>query len=125
MAILKTKEDWWTEFTRIKDHIREWGPSDQSVAQIASHPLAERTFGKKLTEFYKTQGGKTFWQVVDELHKNQDRMLYYILNSIWADAPDQPYIHEWRSWGAFCDLCSEGPDCLWTKEEQDAESQED
>ncbi len=120
MAILKTKEDWWTEFTRIKDHIREWGPSDQSVAQIASHPLAERTFGKKLTEFYKTQGGKTFWQVVDELHKNQDRMLYYILNSIWADAPDQPYIHEWRSWGAFCDLCSEGPDCLWTKEEQDA-----
>lgn len=125
MATLKTKEDWWTEFTRIKDHIREWGPGDVSVAQIAAHPLAKRTFGQKLVDFYLTMGDKTFWQVVDELHTNQDRMLYYVLNSIWMDAPDQPYIHHWKSWGSFCDLCSEGPDCLWTKEKQDAESQED
>lgn len=109
----KTAEEWWAEVAAIKNDIKEWGPTDRPVAPYATHPLAPGRMGKKLVEYYKAQGDKTFWTVFDELEAAKDPLLYHVLNSIWLDAPDKPYIHSWKSWGRFCDLCSEGPHLLF------------
>jgi hypothetical protein len=108
MTTLKTPEDWWAEFDAIKDHIREWGPQDQDLQSIIDHPQALRIFGKGTIDLYKENSDLSFWSLMDKLQKERDRRLYHILNSIWAAAPDKPYIHQWKSWHRFCDLCSEG-----------------
>ena len=33
--------------------------------------------------------------------------LIRLFNLAWDTAPDSPHIHQWPSWGVFCDLCSE------------------
>jgi len=110
---LKTKEDWWNEFARIKDDIKEWGPSDRPIKSYNLHLISNT----KLREFYEANKELTFWTIVDNLEKEQNPILWLVLETIWIDAPDQEYIHEWPSWGHFCDLCSEGGWILYGDEE--------
>lgn len=108
MTVLKTADDWWAEVAIVKEGIKEWGPPDDPVGRIADHPLAPGRFGKKLVAYYQEHRDQTFWQIFEELEKARNSLVWDILQSIWVDTPDKSYIHEWKYWGRFCDLCSEG-----------------
>lgn len=44
---------------------------------------------------------------LEKLKESRDPKMARMLYLCWLAAPDKPYIHEWKSWGVLCDLCSE------------------
>lgn len=107
--IIKTPEDWWTEYLRIQQDIKDFtGAHEMQVKTILEHPLAEQVMGENTLKVYQEYPDLKVYEVWDILRDKRDARLWYILNGVWADAPDHIRIHGWPSWGAFCDLCSEG-----------------
>ncbi len=49
--------------------------------------------------------------LLQELHNlrtaRNHKQLHHWLERVWGAAPDKATIHEWNSWSALCDLCSE------------------
>jgi hypothetical protein len=108
----KTADEWWENFAVIKESIKEWGPRDFPVSQIVKHPRSRILFGNEIVDALVPHKDKDIWEVIEEWEKNRDSLVWHFCQSVWIDAPDKPYIHEWSNWHYFCDLCSEGPHLL-------------
>jgi hypothetical protein len=103
----ETEHRWWDNYAAIRDDILSYADFDIKVGEIAAHPSASRVVAKSLLEHYRTNPDKTLEAVMDEFQAERDPRLALILDFLWNDAPDNPMIHDWPSWGRFCDLCSE------------------
>lgn len=127
MAKLDTAEDWWAEVelrntqrarsgaVQLKELI--FGDVGCPVDALCSTIMTREELYGRGTKMARTAlAGRekmTLESAIDDMIEKQDSKLWYIFQSIWQDAPDRPHIHQWTMWGAFCDLCSEGPSCLW------------
>lgn len=85
---IKTPEDWWTLFDALY--------ARKSFEEIASNIYGTAPHFSVTTKMLG---------VAKDL-RNHD-IAVEVLNTMWNDAPDKPYIHEWRDWGNLCNLCSE------------------
>lgn len=113
MPVPTDKASWWEEYERIQNDIKSF-TGDMPVPDVLRHgDYAVRILGQTSVDAYKEHQDKTIFEVWDILRDARDRRLWNILNGIWNDAPDSPSIHGWPSWGAFCDLCSEGGHILY------------
>ncbi|UTC30016.1 hypothetical protein STASHLEY_00820 [Brevundimonas phage vB_BpoS-StAshley] len=113
MLVLNTADNWWTEYSAIKDDIKMF-TRNITVKSIVSNPRAMSVLGKTSMEVYSTEeyADLRVHDVWDKLEEAKDKRLWFVLQGLWNDAPDSISIHSWPSWGRFCDLCSEGPHCL-------------
>lgn len=125
---LETAEDWWAEViecwtTRMArtgvPQLQELifgdigAPEDFPVKTILkSEELYGR--GSKMAKMgFKGREELGIKAALQDLIDKKEPQLWYVFQSLWQDAPDKPHIHQWTMWGDFCDLCSEGPHCLW------------
>lgn len=101
---IDTKEDWWAScekhWRNILDIFDRIG-ADMGRSEEA-HWWADR-MGEPDTHHEKC--------LVDTLEDyklaKQHEPLIRLFNRAFHGAPDNDYIHTWKGWGAFCDLCSE------------------
>lgn len=110
--------EWWINWMLISHSVKEY-ISPIRVKDILENPRTPKVFGKIGMEVLKENAGynPTIQDLWDRLTFNHDKRLYFLLHSVWADAPDSPVIHFWPNWHNFCDLLSEGPECLGLNEE--------
>lgn len=131
---LDTAEDWWNEVTlRWTERLASTGapqlqelifgdfgaPTDFPVAALLER---EKLYGRgsKMMELgFKGREEMGMFDAIQDLIEKKEPQLWYVFQSLWQDAPDKPYIHQWTMWGTFCDLCSEGPACLWPEKMQE------
>lgn len=127
MAQLKTSDDWWAEVDRRATNVGRTGTSDleELIFGDVGCPIdasckelieQEKLFGRGIKLIQIGLEGREEMQFKDALWDmiaKRDTKLWNIFQSIWFDAPDKPYIHQWTMWGAFCDLCSEGMTLLF------------
>lgn len=110
---LNNASDWWSLWSIIEPDVKDY-IFPVRIDKILSHPRTPETFGEEgmavLKEFQESN--PTIYEVWDILTLTRDKRLYFLLHSVWDEAPDSPVIHSWPNWGNFCDLLSEGPECL-------------
>lgn len=110
---LETADDWWTQWGNISENVKGYIVPIR-VSKILDNAMAHAVIGHAGIEALKENqnGNPIIYEVWDRLTRARDKRLYFLLHSVWDDAPDSRVIHSWPSWHDFCDLLSEGPDCL-------------
>lgn len=134
MTKLETADDWWTEVTdRWTTRLASTGapqlqelifgdmgaPTDFPVKTLLEREKLYGRGSKMVALGFKGREEMGMFGAIDDLIKKREPQLWYVFQSLWADAPDKPYIHQWTMWGAFCDLCSEGLHCLFPNMEEE------
>ena len=51
----------------------------------------------------------TMAEAISQLRTERDPLIWFIFQSVWEDAPDNPIIHTWPQWGRLCNICSDIP----------------
>ncbi len=98
--IINSENDWWNV---LESH---W-PNIIEIFYNCGAPLDEKMWsdGIGIPVSYHP---RTFIGTLETLKMNHNGVeLHHFLQLCWLAAPDKSYIHQWPSWGAFCDLCSE------------------
>jgi hypothetical protein len=96
-------ETWWQEYAEIKEDVKGY-VNNVEVNALLAKPNVKGSIRILFSQY----AGQKVYNVFDDLEKKKDHEnLALIMNSIWFDAPDNPSIHSWPSWGRFCDLLSE------------------
>lgn len=104
MAGIKNKEDWW----KLLD--ASWEDFKTIFANVGAptgytendHWWAEDARSESVRH------DKPWMSMMEDLKKDRDHQTLHLwLERVWAAAPDERYIHTWKSWHDLCDLCSE------------------
>ena len=101
MSYPKSRDEWWTQ---LDEH---WGDILEIFCLVGFNLTAPVPHVEAKIDL------TSFASYLEKLKKDRDVELLKWLSRAWIEAPDRPYIHEWPSWGYFCDLCSEGPVLLF------------
>ncbi len=114
MATLENADQWWAEWERIKDEVKSWGPPEMDISVILASKVAKARLSKKFWKILEENSEGKLWELIDKLTTERNDIVYTFAHSVWEDAPDNiDVLRGYPEWYALCDLCSEGPSCLW------------
>lgn len=98
---------WFALFDQTWPRMKDW-LNNTEITQGTINRLEQRGYNG-FALYLRGFVGQYMYNAIEATRAlGYKNMLWYFMQTIWEDAPDRPYIHQWNGWHDFCDLCSEG-----------------